>query len=69
MVPFRSCGMQGVNMVKLIARKYDGDDEYSWAIFKKGSDEPVVSGISKKMIPYYKQQIQKQLEEKRRNKI
>ena len=56
-------------MVKLIARKYDGDDEYSWAIFKKGSDEPVVSGISKKMIPYYKQQIQKQLEEKRRNKI
>jgi len=40
---------------KITAKKYGGDDAYSWAVFKNGV--PVITGISKRCVLYYKKQI------------
>ena len=40
---------------KIVAKKYMGDDHYSWAVFYKGI--PRFTGLGKSEIPYYKQQI------------
>lgn len=37
---------------KITARKYCGDDKYSWAVFKDG--RPVVTGLSRTEVAYYK---------------
>ena len=53
--------------IKLTARKYEGDDKYSWAIFRSDQSQPVVSGLSKPEIPYYKRQIEQLIEEREKN--
>ena len=40
------------------ARKWNGDDAYSWAIFVKGQKEPVVSGLSRAELPYHRKLIE-----------
>ncbi len=40
---------------KITARKYQGDDLYSWAVFV--NDRPVITGLSRSEVPYYKAQI------------
>lgn len=40
---------------KITARKYMGDDAYSWAVFVDG--RVTVSGLSRSQVPYYKKQI------------
>lgn len=47
---------------KITARKYGGDDAYSWAVFKNGN--PIVTGLSRGEVDYYKRQICKKPEEK-----
>lgn len=37
---------------RITARKYEGDDAYSWAVFV--DDHPFVTGISRSQVPYYK---------------
>lgn len=37
---------------KITARKYLGDDKYSWAVFKDG--RPVVTGLMRSEVAYYK---------------
>jgi hypothetical protein len=37
---------------KITARKYLGDDQYSWAVFKDG--RPVVTGLTRREVAYYK---------------
>lgn len=37
---------------KITARKYGGDDSYSWAVFIKG--QPFVTGLSRGEVDYYK---------------
>ncbi|ATS92410.1 hypothetical protein DLP05_038 [Stenotrophomonas phage vB_SmaS_DLP_5] len=37
---------------KITARKYGGNDEYSWAVFIDG--RPFVTGLSKREVPHYK---------------
>ncbi len=37
------------------ARKYLGDDAYSWAVFLDG--RPVVTGLSIREVPYWKRRI------------
>ena len=36
----------------ITARKYLGDDQYSWAVFKDG--RPVVTGLTRREVAYYK---------------
>ena len=40
---------------KITSRKYQGNDAYSWAIFVNGV--PVVTGLSRNEVPYYKKKI------------
>ncbi len=42
-----------VRKPKITARKYQGDDAYSWAVFV--NDHPVVTGLARSSVPYYKQ--------------
>ena len=37
-------------------RKYEGDDAYSWAVFV--NNKPVVTGLSKGSIRYYRNMIE-----------
>lgn len=37
---------------RVSAKKYQGDDHYSWAVFIDGI--PFVTGLSKSEVPYYK---------------
>lgn len=39
---------------KITARKYQGDDMFSWAVFIDGV--PFVTGLTKSEVPYYKKQ-------------
>lgn len=39
----------------ITARKYMGDDIYSWAVFKNG--KPIVTGIGRSEVNYYKRLI------------
>jgi hypothetical protein len=36
------------------ARKYEGDDEYSWAVFIDG--RPRVTGLNRSIVPHYRKQ-------------
>lgn len=47
---------------RIKSAKYGGDDCYSWAVFRNGS--PVITGISKRCVPYYMRQIVQNLEGK-----
>ena len=42
---------------KITARKFEGDDAYSWAVFVDG--RPVYSGLTKREVPYYKLSVAK----------
>lgn len=37
---------------RVTARKYEGDDAYSWAIFVDG--RPRLTGLTRREVPYYK---------------
>lgn len=39
---------------RITARKYGGDDAYSWAVFIDG--KPMVTGLSRREVPYYKKE-------------
>jgi len=39
----------------ITARKHGGDDAYSWAVFV--NNRPVIEGLSKSEVSYYKQQV------------
>lgn len=53
--------MSGTPRPKITARKYEGDDRASWAIFV--NNRPVLTGLTKAEIPYYKRQVTKRLED------
>ncbi len=48
--------------LKITAKKYGGDDSYSWAVFHKGV--PAMTGLSRSEVDYYKRQIANHLEGK-----
>jgi len=50
---------------KITARKYGGDDKDSWAVFVEGQSNPVVAGLNRSEVPYYKKQVEKLLEKKK----
>jgi hypothetical protein len=41
---------------KITARKYMGDDAYSWAVFVDG--RPAYTGLTRREVPYYRQQLE-----------
>jgi hypothetical protein len=41
---------------KIRARKWNGDDSHSWAVFIPGQGEPFVSGLTRTEVNYYKTQ-------------
>jgi len=47
------------------ARQWGGDDVYQWAVFIKGQSQPVVCGLTRPEVAYYRDRIEKQEEEKR----
>lgn len=49
---------------KITARKYGGDDKASWGIFVGTQSYPVIAGLTKSEIPYYKKQVEKLIEKK-----
>lgn len=49
---------------RVTARKHMGDDAYSWAVFV--DDRPVVTGLSKREVPYWKRRLERELAEKER---
>lgn len=42
---------------RITSRKYQGDDLQSWAVFLDG--RPMMTGLSKREVPYYKEQVRK----------
>ena len=42
---------------KITARKYMGDDEYSWAVFVNG--RPAYTGLMRRQVPYYRKLAEK----------
>jgi hypothetical protein len=52
---------------KITARKFGVDDQRSWAIFVEGQSFPVVAGLEKSEVPYYKRMTEKILKEKGEN--
>ena len=44
----------------ITARKHHGDDHYSWAVFH--GSYPIMQGLSKSEVEYYKRQLIKRLE-------
>lgn len=44
---------------RVTARKHMGDDLYSWAVFVDG--RAVVTGLSKREVPYWKRRIEQEL--------
>ena len=45
-------------------RQYEGDDGYCWAVFLKNNPVPVISGLTRSEVPYYRNKIEKSEEEK-----
>ncbi len=57
---------------KFATRKYNGDSQYSWAVFRAaevkgfrgivvyGNAEPIVTGLTKREADYYKQKFEKE---------
>jgi len=46
-------------------KKYEGDDKYSWAVFKDG--KPILTGESRHLASYYLKMFRK--EEKQRKEV
>jgi len=42
---------------KIIAKKYQGDDCYSWAVFRDG--DPFITGLSRSEAKYYRDEEKK----------
>lgn len=42
------------------ARQDGGDDGYCWAVFVKGQSQPVVNGLTRREVAYYRDKIEKE---------
>lgn len=43
--------------IKVTARKWNGDDAYSWAIFRSDQQETVVGGLHRTEVNSHKKQV------------
>jgi hypothetical protein len=51
--------MEKSTKVRYSTRKYDGDDQYSWAVFASNQTHPVVTGCSRSEAQYHKKKLEK----------
>lgn len=56
-------------MIKITSRKYNGNDKYSWAIFRSDKTKPCFTGLSKNEVPYYRKLTQEQIKKEKVNGI
>jgi hypothetical protein len=56
-------------MIKIIIKQYNGDDKYSWAIFRSDKKEPCFTGLLKNEVPYYRKLTQEQINKEKVNGI
>jgi hypothetical protein len=47
-----------------IAKQVGGDDGYCWAVINKKTGRPVVSGLTRREVAYYRERVEKDLESK-----
>lgn len=52
---------------KITARKFDGDDKHSWAIFRSDKYHPIYTGLGKSEVPHYKMLVQKMIDDENKN--
>lgn len=50
--------------VKVTAKKWNGDDSYSWAIFRSDQSQPVIAGLHRTEVPSYKKEVRESIEKK-----
>jgi len=48
--------------VKVTTRKWNGDDIYSWAVFRSDQLEPVYTGCSRAEARYYRGLVEERIE-------
>jgi len=48
--------------VKVTTRKWNGDDAYSWAVFRSDQIEPVFTGCERAEARYYKKMVVEAIE-------
>lgn len=51
------------------ARKYMGDDRYSWAVFEKGCVNPIITGLSRFEVDYYRDRFEREIAEFKDRKV
>ncbi len=39
-------------------RQWGGDDGYCWAVFRKGETHPVICGLTRPEVPYYRDRLE-----------
>jgi len=52
---------------RITIKKYNGDDNYSWAIFKNDNPFPSMTGLTKREAEDYKKMILKKWNERKNN--
>lgn len=50
---------------KITMRKWNGDDSYSWAVFRSDQRWPLVTGCERREARYHKKQIEDMLRRKK----
>jgi hypothetical protein len=65
-VPFFFTDPSLTKVIKVTARKHEGDDLYSWAIFRSDKADPCYTGLGKSEVPYYKKLVEKIIERESR---
>ena len=50
--------------VKVTMKKWNGDDLYSWAVFRSDQDEPVIAGLGRDEARYHKKQVEEIINKK-----
>jgi len=48
--------------IKVSTRKWMGDDEYSWAVFRSDQTSPVYRGCTKYEVKYYQRIVEERIE-------
>lgn len=56
-------GGEKLQKVKVTKRKWMGDDEFSWAVFRSDQTSPVYRGCSRMEAEYYKRIVKDMVEE------
>jgi hypothetical protein len=57
-VPFFFTDPSINKVIKVTAKKYEGDDKYSWAVFRSDRAEPCYTGLGRNEVAHYKKMVE-----------